>query len=87
MAAEPTHQTDSAPCAKRLRSFALQGDSRHADWVAHGEAFATSVDYLKILYPHDRDSHCTMVEKTHTYYVLGEKYDCSVSSVWKVLFS
>ena len=44
-------------------------------------------DFLKELYPHERDAHCYMDELTHTYFVLGRKYKYSVSAVWKVFFN
>ena len=43
-------------------------------------------DYLKLLYPHDRDEHCVMEEVQHKYYVHNLPYSYSVSSVWKVFF-
>ena len=43
-------------------------------------------DHLKRLYPHVRDNDCFLREDTHTYYVHGQKYKYSVSSVWKVFF-
>ena len=42
-------------------------------------------DYLKELYP-PRGSECVMDELTSTYYIMGQKYGCSVSGVWKVFF-
>ena len=44
-------------------------------------------DFLKELYPHERDAHCHMDELTHTYFVLGGRYEYSVSAVWKVFFT
>ena len=46
----------------------------------------SSCDYLKILYPHDRDADCVLEESTHTYFVRGCRYDHSVTSVWSVFF-
>ena len=43
-------------------------------------------DYLKTLYPHFREGDCFMDERQHTYYVKGNKYPVSVSSVWRVFF-
>ena len=43
-------------------------------------------DYLKLLYPHDRDGDCFMEEVHHKYYVHNLPYPCSVSDVWKVFF-
>ena len=49
-------------------------------------SFDITIDYLKKLYPHSRDANCEMDEKEHIYRVLDEKYQYSVSSVWKVFF-
>ena len=46
----------------------------------------SSCDYLKIMYPHDRDADCVLEESTHTYFVRGCRYDHSVTSVWSVFF-
>lgn len=67
--------------AKRARLH----DCRHAACVA-AAAELSPRDYLKELYPHCRDDHCFMEELTHTYYVHGVRYGCSVSGVWKVFF-
>ena len=43
-------------------------------------------DYLKLLYPHPRDDHCRMLEAAHEYFIHGERYECSVTTVWSVFF-
>jgi len=68
---------------KRLRGFPLE--NHHAAWATFANGIR-QVDYLRLLYPHPRDADCTMDEITHTYHVLGERYPCSVSAVWKVFF-
>ena len=46
----------------------------------------TSVDHLCALYPHKRDKDCYLVEKTHEYFVKGQLYERTVSSVWSAFF-
>jgi hypothetical protein len=60
-------------------------DCRHETWVRMRRGTPTC-DHLKALYPHKRDNDCFLQEDTHTYYVHGQKYKYSVSSVWKVFF-
>ena len=57
----------------------------HDDWKAWASANPPR-DTLQQLYPHARDPDCYMEELSHTYYVRGEAYGCSVSGVWKVFF-
>ena len=71
---------------KRLKTGFTSGqDLRHETWVRMGSG-TPPCDHLKALYPHVRDNDCFLQEDTHTYYVRGEKYKYSVSSVWKVFF-
>ena len=59
-----------------------ESNSKWKEMASKLEAF----DYLKLLYPHDRDDHCVMEEVQHKYYVHNLPYSYSVSSVWKVFF-
>jgi len=58
----------------------------HAHFLAEAPEVGDNVDYLKQLYPHEKDGDCWMDEVAHAYYIRGEKYPFSVSSVWKVFF-
>ena len=58
----------------------------HACLVEQASEADDDKDFLKQLYPHARDENCWMNELQHKYYVHGEGYPYSVSSVWKVFF-
>lgn len=74
------------PSAKRQREIEdAEGSLAHSVWLKKSEVVECK-DFLKILYPHDRDNDCYLDEITHTYYVHKSRYNCSVSSVWKVFF-
>uniref|UniRef100_A0A6C0C2A2 Uncharacterized protein n=1 Tax=viral metagenome TaxID=1070528 RepID=A0A6C0C2A2_9ZZZZ len=72
-----------SPLCKRPKTDVVSLD--YATWAAKGQSQAER-DYLKLLYPHERDDDCFLEEATHTYYVRASPYKCSVSSVWKVFF-
>jgi hypothetical protein len=57
----------------------------HSKWK-NGASESNVPDYLKLLYPHDRDGDCFMEEAEHKYYVHNLPYAYSVSDVWKLFF-
>lgn len=80
-----------APAAARTDPAAagaatVRSSLSHASILAESAGADDGIDYLKRLYPHERDEHCWMDELEHKYYVHNERYPFSVSSVWKVFF-
>ena len=79
----PRYDMDESPRKQARRG--APSENTQSSWKAFA-AGKVHIDHLARLYPHARDSDCTMDEISHTYHVHGERYPCSVSGVWKVFF-